>query len=83
MNKGTLLGFADIEVDKWGVSIYGVSLHEKNGAKWIGIPSREVMNDGEKKYYPFFKFKEKNHFEIFTKAVFEAVNKKINEDQTR
>ena len=76
INKGSLLGYADLYVHKMGLEIYGCSLHEKNGHKWLNFPSREYINDaGEKKYASIIKFKEKSHMEMFQKLAITAIEK--------
>ena len=73
--KGSLLGFADIFVEKWGVEIKGFSMHFKDGAKWVNLPSKEFQNEeGEMKYSPVFKFRDTDHQKSFCKAVLEAIN---------
>ena len=71
--SGALLGFADIRVHKWGVDIQGVKLYQKDGKRWIQLPSNEYEKDGEKKYSPFMKFIDAPHWEQFTTKVKEAI----------
>lgn len=73
VNKGTLLGFAKIYVPKWGIEIDGITFHEKNGAKWVAMPSKPYEKDGEKKYAPYFRFREKEHYDLFCQRVKEAI----------
>lgn len=77
VNKGVLVGFANIFVPKWGVEIYSISLFEKNGKRWISMPSREYedKNDGEKKYMPYIRFKEKSHGDLFASKAMDAIVK--------
>lgn len=73
VNKGTLLGYAKIFVPKWGVEIDGITLHEKNNARWVSMPSKPYEKDGETKYAPYLRFREKTHYDIFCQKVKEAV----------
>lgn len=79
--KGSLLGFADIFVPKWGVEIYGLTFHEKEGKRWINFPSREYEKDGEKKHASYFRFPESSHYNLFCEKVKEAIETKIKETQ--
>lgn len=73
-STGNLLGFATIFVTKWGLEISGCSLHQKNGARWVNLPSREYTDDsGEKKYAPILRFKEKAHYDAFVVAAKQAI----------
>ena len=74
-NSGALQGFADIYIPKWGVEIFGVSLFMKNGHRWVSFPSRESVVDGEKKYWPYLRFKEKGHMDVFAKKVMDAIDR--------
>lgn len=77
VNKGVLIGFANIYIPKWGVEIFGVSLFEKNGKRWISMPSREYEDktDGKKKYMPHIRFREKSHGDLFASKVMDAIVK--------
>ena len=80
VNKGSLLGYADLFVPKTGLEIYGCTLHQKEGRRWINFPSREYSDEtGEKKYAPIVRFREKAHMEGFTKVAKEAIEKKCAE----
>lgn len=79
--KGTLLGFADIFVPKWGVEIYGLTYHEKDGKRWVNFPSREYEKDGEKKRMSYFRFPDSGHYTLFCEKVKVAIETKINEPQ--
>jgi hypothetical protein len=75
VDKGTLQALINVFVPKWGLEIFGVQICMKNGHKWINFPSRMSEENGEKKYFPHLRFKEKTHMEAFTKKVLEAVDK--------
>ena len=74
MNKGALLGFANLFVKKMGLEINGCSLFQKDGRRWITMPQREFVVDGEKKYFPVIRFREKDHMEIFGEAAKKAID---------
>lgn len=78
--KGSLLGFADVYIPKWGIEIFGISLHMKDGKRWVNFPSKDMKNDaGETKYFPHLRFREKAHMEEFSKRVKEAIEKHCGE----
>lgn len=80
-SKGNLLGFADIFVPKWGIEIYGLTIYEKEGNRWVNFPSKEYEKDGQKKYLPYFRFREDEHYNLFCSMVKKAIEKKMNEQQ--
>ena len=50
-NKNTLRGFLSVRMDKVGLEIRDISLHEKNGKQWLAMPSRPYDDsDGNRKY---------------------------------
>ena len=79
--KGTLLGFADIFVPKWGVEIYSLTYHQKDGKRWVNFPSREFEIEGEKKRMSYFRFPDSGHYTLFCEKVKEAIETKIKETQ--
>lgn len=79
VQKGCLIGFGSIEIEKWGVEIHNVSLNEKNGGWWASMPSQVYEKDGEKKYSPYVTFKSKETYKKFQDACVEAMKLKMNE----
>lgn len=81
VNKGSLVGYADLYVAKTGLEIYGCSMHQKDGRRWINFPSKEYTDSktGEKKYSFIVRFREKGHMEAFTQKAKEAIEKKAAE----
>jgi len=74
--KGYLQGFADFYIDKWGVEIQGCALYMKEGRRWLNLPGNEYMNkEGEKKYAPFLRFREKEHWNAFMESAKAAIDK--------
>ena len=74
-NKGCLEGFADLFVDKWGIEIYGCTLYCKNGQRWLNLPAKETDDNGEKKFFPTLRFRDKKHWEVFIEKAKEAIDK--------
>ena len=85
VNKGSLLGYADLFVPKTGLEIYGCSLHQKEGRRWVNFPSKEYTDSktGEKKYASIVRFREKAHMEAFIKVAKEAIEKKCAEQNSQ
>jgi len=82
--KGNLQGFADLYVDKWGVTIYGCSLFKKEGKRWINFPSKEYEEEGEKKFIPMMNFESKHHQFAFSEKAKQAIDQFIlKEKQNR
>ena len=78
-NKHTLLGFADVKVVKWGLLIYGISLHQKDGKRWISLPSKQYEKDGEKKWMTYIRMENPEHQKEFLKQIQDAILAKMNE----
>ena len=80
--KGALLGFVDFYVPKMGLEIYGSSIYQKDGRKWVNLPTKEYKNkDGENKWSFVVRFREKEHSTAFSKAILEAVDRWILDNQ--
>ena len=74
--SGSLLGFANLFVPKWGVEVYGCTLHQKEGRRWLNLPSREYEDEnGERKYLNILRLREKSHYNSFTSQSTECVEK--------
>ena len=78
--SGALKGFANFYVPKMGIEIYGCGLFQKNGRRWLSLPSREGEQDGEKKYFQIMRFREKSHAEAFLKACMTALDEWIQQN---
>jgi DNA-binding cell septation regulator SpoVG len=73
--KGSLLGFFDIKVPKWGgFVIHGCKLFQKNGHRWIAFPAREVEQDGETKFFSHCRFESKETMLAFTSEALKAID---------
>jgi hypothetical protein len=73
--KGSMLGFANFYVPKMGLEIYGCSLWQKDGSRWVNLPSREYKDkEGNTKFSPALRFRDKEHYEGFINAAKEAID---------
>lgn len=78
-SKNTLRGFATLYDERTGMEIRNVTYHEKGERSWISLPEKEVMQNGERKFYSFIGFPEKERYYQYMDAAREAVKAKINE----
>lgn len=82
INKGSLVAFVDFWIPKMGLEITGCSLHVKDNRSWVNLPSREYTDQqGEKKYAPIVRFREKSHADAFSSACKEAIQRRPKEDK--
>ena len=76
------LGFAEVRVTGWGLTINSISLHRKNERFWVNMPQRTYEKDGEKKYMPYLRMEDSEKNKEFMRQVLEAVLKKRSEMDT-
>ncbi len=60
LEKGYLRGFFDVVIEEWGMTI-ACSFFEKDNKKWVSLPTREYLKDGQKKYQSLVKFDDARH----------------------
>jgi hypothetical protein len=69
INKGALIGFFDITLPS-RMKLNGCTLLEKDGKRWIGLPSREwTKPDGSKSYAPIVEIPDREARDKFNAAV--------------
>lgn len=79
-NSGTLQGFCDFFIEKWGVEITGCSLHMKEGRRWINLPSKEYQDEeGNTRYHAIIRFKNREHCEAFIERAKRALDEYCKE----
>jgi|SRR5579862_4717997 len=81
IQKGTLEGFVNIRVEKWGLEIYGLThfVDKSQGKEWLNLPKKEYIDpEGKKKYSAILKFKLPEHETKFLALVKEAVDRYTN-----
>jgi hypothetical protein len=77
--RNSLRGFATVQVG--GLKIHDVTLHEKNGSRWVGMPARPVVvnglaatdDRGKMRYATVLEWQTKEQFERFSAGVLLAV----------
>jgi hypothetical protein len=70
--KNTLRGFIDFELLDIGLVIIGAGIHEKDGKRWLSLPSREYVKNGEKSWIPTIEFASREARDRITGAVLAA-----------
>lgn len=57
IQKGTLLATCDVHIKPWKMTLCDIKIFEKGANRWIGLPSKEKIDDnGEKKYVELVHF---------------------------
>lgn len=75
INKGHLVAKCDVRIPTWKFTIHGVTIFEKNGSRWVSMPSQQYEKDGQKKFFPHCRFDDMDILEKFqaeVKKLFEA-----------
>lgn len=74
MRKGSLVGFFTVTTPS-GMVIHGCSLFEKEGKRWVSMPSRIIDKpDGTKLYKAHVEFVSKEISQKFQDAVLKALD---------
>lgn len=83
VNKGCLVGFADLFLPKMNLELFGCAFYVKNNKeKWVSLPCKEFQDDtGSKKYIPMVKFRNASFIKLFSEEAVACIEKKINEIQ--
>lgn len=72
IDKGAVKASFEVYIPKWGFHIL-CTLMDKNGSKWITMPSRPFEKDGQKKYQWLAWFDKDNH-KKFEEAVIKLID---------
>lgn len=81
--KGARLGHLSLRITPWKIEIRDITVFQKNGNRWLSMPSREYEKDGEKKYMPYVSFFEKIDNDNFQKSALNAMDKWIKEQDAK
>ena len=81
--SNTLFGFATITIPELHLRIFDCTVHQKNGARWIGLPAKPqitregvVRKDdrtGKTAYSPVLEFADRGTREAFSQRVITAL----------
>lgn len=66
INKGFILGSFTLEV-KGGLQIRSCTLFKKGDRQWVSMPQREYEKDGERKYFSYVGYEDKEVYNQFMK----------------
>lgn len=78
VNKGSLVGYFDIEIEKWGgFQIFGCAYMVKDKQRWINFPQKEgkPADDGKKTFFSHCRFADRKMMDSFQEKVIEALAK--------
>jgi hypothetical protein len=84
VERGSLCGFAKVQVPAWRVTIAGVALHRRDGRAWAQLPSRPMLDgnrqlmldeNGKPKYSRVLEFTDREIADRFSEAVVAAVDR--------
>lgn len=74
VDKGAVMASIDIYIQAWDLEIRDIVLFRKDARKWVSMPSRMYEKDGEKKYFQYVRFRDKEKSDKFNHAVMKAVD---------
>lgn len=76
IGKGSLLATCDVRIIPWKLILHEVKIFEKGTNRWLGMPSREFVNDaGEKKYIDLITFDDEAVKNRFRSQIMGAIDK--------
>lgn len=79
VNKGSLLAKCDVRIIPWKLTMHDVKVFEKGANRWIGMPSRDyVDNFGEKKYIEHLSFDDEGTKSRFRAQIMGAIDKYLS-----
>lgn len=70
--KKTLVGFLDFTLLDTGLSVKGAGVHEREGQRWLSLPSRSYSNAEGTQWVPVIEFASKEAKDRITSAVLAA-----------
>ena len=70
--KRTLRAFINFTVVALGLRINGAMIHQKDSKRWVGMPAREYLSEGEKHWSPIVDFVSKETRDAMSDAVLAA-----------
>jgi hypothetical protein len=75
VSKNSLRGFFDVELPS-GMKLNGCTLLEKDGKRWVGLPSKEwTKPDGSKSWVPIVEIPDRADRDRFTALVLPEAEK--------
>ena len=80
LRRNTLQGFFSVELPS-GLIIHNLTLHQKNDARWCGMPARSYELNGETKWSPIIEFTDDDTRRQFQERVLCAVDRLLDGGQ--
>ncbi len=81
VNKGNLLAICDVKIIPWKLTLKEIKIFEKGANRWIGMPSREFINNiGEKKFIELIEFENEGVRNRFRSQIMGAIDKFLSEN---
>ncbi len=75
VNKGSVLCTFTLTLPKWGgFQIRELCLFSKNGKRWLSYPSKPYEVDGQKKYFSYCGFADRNNGDAFQEKVMKVLD---------
>jgi hypothetical protein len=79
--RNTLVGFASVGISELRLLIRDLAVHEKGSRRWVGLPARPQIKDGQLvrdqdgklQYIPVLQFVSREVSDAFSSRVVEAV----------
>ncbi len=75
INKGALVGTFAVRIPSWNFFINDISLFQKEGRRWLSMPSRSYEKDGQTKYFSYCGLVNKESHERFQDAALKALDR--------
>lgn len=75
INKGALVGSFAVKMPTWNFFINDINLFQKEGRRWISMPSRSYEKDGQTKYFPFCGLMNKDAHDRFQEHALKALDR--------
>lgn len=71
-SNNTLRAFVDFTLLDIGLEIKGCAIHERENRRWLSLPSREYVKNGERTWIPVVEFSSREARDRITNAVLAA-----------
>ncbi|HEX4374910.1 MAG TPA: hypothetical protein VHZ50_16515 [Puia sp.] len=75
IKKGCLDSKISVKIKEWGFVINRIAVFNKDGKRWISLPSEMYEDNGEKKYFSLVKFDDQKNMTKFQDSVLEELDK--------
>lgn len=73
--KNSLLATCTVHIKPWKLYLHEVTIFEKGANRWVGMPSRQFEQNGEKKYVELITFEGDAVKKRFRDQICQAVDK--------